>query len=65
MNTPSDSNDSFYRSKDVLLVNPIPLDVRFELSKADITKLSTVQVTSIPALDKHSPRPELFKVPKV
>ena len=48
-----------------MLVNPIPHDKRFELTKADITKLSTVQVTSIPTLDKHSPRPELFKVPKV
>ena len=48
-----------------MLVNPIPLDIRFELSNADITKLSTVAVTSIPAMDKASPRPELFKTKNV
>eukprot|EP00347_Sterkiella_histriomuscorum_P017930 403347437 len=48
------------RTKDVFLINPIPHDKRFEAPKYDMSVLSQNQVTNIPTLEKHTPRPELF-----
>ncbi|CDW90863.1 UNKNOWN [Stylonychia lemnae] len=49
------------RTPNVMLCNPIPHDMRFEVPKYDLGILSQNQKTDYPTLDKVSPRGELFK----
>ena len=48
------------RSKDVLLINPLPHDKRFELVQANYDLLSQSRVVIPPSIGKYTGRKELF-----